>query len=967
MAIQHGFELIQEQDISELNTHARFFRHIKTGAELLSLENDDENKCFNITFRTPPADSTGVSHILEHAALAGSRKYPVKEPFIELIKGSLKTFVNAFTSSDWTTYPLASQNLQDFYNLIDVYLDAVFYPLLSEHTFHQEGWHYELDDIEEPLSYKGVVFNEMKGNYASAEDVLSRNSQWSLFPGHVYGLDAGGDPRHIPELTHEQFKDFHDRYYHPSNARILFYGDDPVEERLRLLNRWLSDFDPLDIDSTIPLYPPFEQPRRIEKPFIAGEDAKPYVTVNWALAESTDPEINFGLSILGHILVGTPASPLRKALVDSGLGEDVVGVGLDSDIRQMYFSTGLKGIEIGDIDTVETLIFDTLQRLADDGIDERTIQASMNTIEFTLRENNTGGFPRGLAVGLRALGSWIYDADPLALLAFETPLDTIKSHLNKGERYFEGLIQRYFLHNCHRTTLILTPDTELQAQWEADEAARLAQIKAGMSQDDLQSIMAEAQELLRIQQTPDAPEALAAIPRLTLEDLDRENKQIPIDISEYNGSKTLFHDIFTNGITYLDVGMNLQIVPAELLPYVSLFARALLDMGTESEDFVSLSQRIGSKTGGIGSSTLTASDRAGKPVTWLMLRGKAMVEQTEDLLSILHDVLLTTEFDDKERFRQIVLEEKASQEASLLPAGHAVINGRLRSHFDEAGWVSEQMGGISYLFFLRELLDEMESNWSNVLERLLAVRSLLVNREAMLWNATLDADHWPGVNSQIQMLVDKLPAPPVTTADWSQREIICNEGLTIPAQVNYVGKGENLYDLGYELHGSIHVIANFVRTTWLWERIRMQGGAYGAFCVFDQRSGVFNYLSYRDPNLLDTLDNYDGAANFLRTTDLNEDELIKSIIGVIGTIDAYMLPDAKGNASMQRYLIGETDALRQQLRDEVLGSTAADFQAFADVLTRLNSSGHVVVLGSEGAIVEANAERDEPLAITKVL
>ncbi len=478
MTIMHGFELVREQEIPELKTRARLFRHGKTGAELLSLENDDENKVFGITFRTPPKDSTGAPHILEHSVLCGSRKYPVKEPFVELVKGSLNTFVNAFTFPDKTSYPVASTNLQDFYNLIDVYLDAVFYPLITPLTLAQEGWHYELDAVDSPLIYKGVVYNEMKGAYSSPDNVLGRHSQQSLYPDTTYGCDSGGDPEKIPELTYEAFKAFHERYYHPSNSRIFFYGDDHPEERLRLINGYLQDFEHIDPDSGVQLQPRFAIPRRVALPYDAGagedaqDDHKAYITVNWLLPETGDPETTLGLGILEHILVETPASPLRKALIDSGLGEDLVGGGLDTGLRQMNFSTGLKGVSPQDTQKVEALIIDTLARLAQDGIDPETVAASLNTVEFRLRENNTGSFPRGLSLMLRALTTWLHDSDPIAPLAFQVPLFSIKTRLDSGERYFENLIRDCLVDNMHRSTVILEPDPDLSKRREAAEKER---------------------------------------------------------------------------------------------------------------------------------------------------------------------------------------------------------------------------------------------------------------------------------------------------------------------------------------------------------------------------------------------------------------------------------------------------------------------------------------------------------------
>ncbi|KAA0227716.1 peptidase M16 [candidate division KSB1 bacterium] len=973
MTTHHGFTLLREQEIPELNTNARLFRHVKTGAELLSLENDDENKVFGVTFRTPPQDSTGIAHIMEHAVLCGSRKYRVKEPFVELIKGSLNTFLNAFTFPDKTCYPVASQNLKDFYNLIEVYLDAVFYPLIPPQTLQQEGWHYEAENGA--LSYKGVVFNEMKGNYSSPERLLGEYTQQSLFPGHTYGVDSGGDPRHIPELTYEQFKAFHENFYHPSNARIFFYGDDPVEERLRLLDTYLRDFDHKPANSAIPLQTRFDSPKRFTHQYDPGEEAdlakKGMVTVNWLLTETKDAQTTLALSVLAHILVGTPAAPLYKALIDSGLGEDVAGAGLESDLREMYFSTGLKGIAVADADKVEALILQTLQTLASEGIDPDTIAASLNTIEFSLREKNTGSYPRGLIVMLSALTSWLYDGDPLAPLAFEKNLETIKTQLASNKRYFEELVQRHLLQNSHRTTVILMPQPGLAAQEEAAEKERLAAARARLSQAELQKIIAEAEELKQRQETPDSPEELAKLPFLQLADVDKKIRTIPLAVLEQAGTPVLYHDLFTNGIAYLEVGFDLHRLPQALLPYLSLFSRSLLEMGTEKEDFVKLMQRIGGKTGGIRSTSLTSmrhNQGDESSISWLFLRGKALMPQVDDLLAILREVLLTVRLDNQERFRQMVLDEKASQEAGMVPSGHSVVSARMQACFNEAGWANEQMGGVSYLFFLRQLAKDVDSDWPKVLAALEEIRAILVNRRGMICNVTLDENNWKQFGPKLAAFLDSLPQSRTGgTAQWSPQYSNGFEGLTIPAQVNYVGKAANLYRLGYEYHGSIAVISNFLRTTWLWERVRMQGGAYGGFCSFGRHSGVFSFVSYRDPNLLKTIENYDLAADFLRNIDLPQEELSKSIIGTIGDLDAYQLPDAKGYTSMVRYLLGDDDDFRQRTRDQILGTTVKDFRAFAEVLASVKEKGLVVVLGSPAAINAVNAERKDWLKVTKVI
>ena len=972
MAATHGFKLLREQEIPELNTRARLFRHVKTGAELLSLENDDENKVFGITFRTPPTDSTGVAHIMEHSVLCGSRKYPIKEPFVELIKGSLQTFVNAFTFPDKTCYPVASTNTQDFYNLIDVYLDAVLYPRITPETLQQEGWHYEIEAVEGPLTYKGVVFNEMKGAYSSPDAVLGEQSQQSLFPDNTYGVDSGGSPRHIPDLTYPQFKAFHDTLYHPSNARIFFYGDDDPDQRLRLVNAYLKDFKAIEVDSKVALQPRFAEPKQLTRSYAGSHDdgngKKGMVTVNWMLDEVTDVETDLGLGILNYILIGTPAAPLRKALIDSGLGEDLTGAGLVDSLRQLMYSTGLKGIDPAAAAAVEALILSTLSQQAQEGIDPQTIAAALNTVEFSLRENNTGSFPRGIALMLRALNSWLYDRDPLAPLAFEAPLEAIKARIASGERYFENLIVRYFLNNPHRSTVILRPDPELARREAEDEQTRLDRVRATLSQDELAALVENTRALKLAQETPDSPEALATIPSLKLSDLERRNKLIPLAVSEDGGTKILYHDLFTNGVVYLDIGLDLHALPADLLPYATVFGRALLEMGAGDLDFVQLSQRIGRATGGLWHQTYTSVVRGSqRGAAWLFLRGKTMPEHAGELLAILRDVLLDVRLDNQERFRQIVLEEKASQEARLVPSGHNVVNTRLRANFNEADWAAEQIGGVSYLFFLRKLAQQVELNWPAVHATLEQICRTLVNRGAMLCNVTTDAANWRGVETQLAEFLSGLPVARAADERWQPAQGARFEGLTIPAQVNYVGKGADLYKLGYKPSGAASVITKYLRTTWLWEKVRVQGGAYGGFCIFDQRSGGLTFLSYRDPNLLATLDVYDQASAFLRQADISESELTRSIIGTIGDVDAYQLPDAKGYTSMLRYLAGDTDEIRQRIREEILATTVADVRTFADAIEQVADRGLVVVVGSQAAIEAAHAAKSGWLDVSKVL
>ncbi len=950
----YGFELIKERRIEEIDTIARYFIHKKTGARLLSLSNKDENKVFGISFRTPPSNSTGVPHILEHSVLCGSRKYPVKEPFVELLKGSMSTFLNAFTYPDKTCYPVASQNVKDFYNLIDVYLDAVFYPRLTRYTFMQEGWHYELESIDSPLSINGIVYNEMKGAYSSPDIMLDEYSLRSLFPDTIYRFDAGGDPKEIPNLSYEDFLNFHRKFYHPSNSFIWFYGDDDPEERLRFISRYLDDFERQEIDSKIPPQPQLNKQRYITFPFMAEkEETKGMITLNWLFPDIHDQKMKLSFMILEHILIGMPGSPLRKALIESGLGEDLAGVGLEKEIRHLFFSTGLKGVHVENMKKVEALIFDTLSRLVKEGIDPDTVDAAINTIEFRLRENNTGRFPRGLSLMLRALSFWIYDKDPIAAISFEKELNEIKEEVRKDKSYFESMIKKYFLENLHRTVVMLKPDPEMKKREEEEERRRLDEIKKRMSIDELKKIIEDVKELKRLQQMPDSPSALAKIPVLDLKDIDRENKRIPIDVLEREDAKILFHDIFTNGIFYIDVGFNLNGLEKDLIPYIPIIGRAIIEIGTEKEDYVKISQRIGQHTGGIERSILIDQIRESKDFCfWLFLRGKALVSKIPELLDILKDLLLIPDLNNKERFLQIVLEEKARYEKNLIPSGHEILKTRICSHLSRSGWLREMTEGISYLFFLRKLVGLIKESWEKVLSDIKKIHNWLSNRSDMILNITCPEKDFLNYENHINSFILAIPKKQKEKAIWEEDRIPEKEALLIKAKVNFVGKGESIYRLGHRFHGSQLVITRYLRNTLLWERVRVQGGAYGAYCIFDRLTGEITFLSYRDPNIGKTLENFDESASFLRKIDLDKRELTKGIIRTIADIDAPLLPDTKGFRSLRYYLTNDTEEERQRMREEVLGTEIKHFREFADVLEDVKEKGIVKVMCPEERLPE---------------
>jgi len=961
MSTAPGFTCLFTRTIPEYDATAVFYRHDATGAEILSISRDDENKVFGVTLRTPPEDSTGLPHILEHSVLCGSRKYPVKEPFVELLKGSLQTFLNAFTYPDKTCYPVASANLQDFYNLVDVYLDAVFFPLIPEHVFRQEGWHYELDESG-ILRRMGVVLNEMKGAYSSPDSVLSEYSQRLLYPDTTYGVDSGGDPRVIPTLTYEAFREFHRRYYHPGNARFFFYGDDDPDRRLALIAPYLEAFAPQTPDSAVADQPSFAAPRLARMPYAAGqgEEAKGFVTINWLLHGAQDPETALVLEIVEHVLIGMSSSPLRKALIDSGLGEDLAGGGLEAELKQMSFSTGLKGIDPEDAARVEELVLATLEGLARDGIEAEAVEAAVNSLEFALRENNTGSFPRGLSLMLRSLTTWLHGGDPLERVCFEAPLAAVKARLASGERVLEEAIAAFFLKNPHRLTLVLTPDPELGPRTEAEEAAELANIAKELGPQGLARV-AEAQARLgQVHDTPDAPEALAAIPRLGLADLPAENKVIPTEAGETDEASIFFHDLHTSGIVYLELGLDIAGVPEELLPLVPFFGRALLETGTAREDFVSLTRRIARKTGGVGRDVFLTPVK-GRPAdreaaSRLFLRGKATIDKARELLDIFADVLGSARLDNKERLSQMALEAKARAERRLAPAGHAAASSRLRARFGRAGWAAERMRGVENLFFLRELCARMRDDWPGVARDLARLRDIVITRNRAVANVTLDAGRFADFRPALAQLLDGLPGGTTPPAKWAARELPRMEGVVIPAQVNFVGLGVDLAKAGYVFHGSSMVASRHLRMGYLWDRVRVRGGAYGAFCALDRLAGPMTFVSYRDPGTLRTLEIFREAGNYLRTVDLSAGEMEQAIVGAIGDLDAYMLPDAQGNAAMGRILAGDDEPGRARMRREILATTLDDFRQFGEIVAKAMEDAHVVTLGSREALAAMQAE-----------
>ena len=1046
------FDLLRTTRISEYDLDAALYRHKSSGAQLMSVRAPDDNKVFGITFRTPPADSTGVAHILEHSVLCGSRKFKSKEPFVDLIKGSVNTFLNAFTYPDRTCYPVASQNTKDFYNLVDVYMDAVLHPraMKDPQVLQQEGWHYELTEEGAPLVYKGVVFNEMKGVYSSSDALLGKATQEALFPDNAYSVDSGGDPKHIPSLTFDDFKSFHATTYHPSNSRIYFYGDDDPSKRLELMHSYLSDYTQLPDEKvrSTSVSPQSLKPNLQETPLLEVKyPVEPeqenenghMITVNWLLQGAQagkgtplSSKDELAISILNHLLLGTSSAVLQKTLTESQLGESVTGGGLSDELVQPTFSVGMKGVSADNVQQVQQLVLSTLEDVSKTGFDEEAIRASVNSIEFDLREFNTGGFPRGLSLMLGFMSNWIYDRDPFEAIRFEEALTELKSDLKAGKPVFQDLIRTHFLSNGHRVSVVMVPDGKVAAEEEERERLKLQQVKEGMSSEQLQQIIRETAQLKAAQEAEDSPEAKATIPRLALGDLDAEPREIPITVQRSRHHDLLLHPLSSSGILYADIGLDYSSIPLADAPLLPLFARMLTEAGTTTRSQVDLSRFIGAETGGIGASWNSGLRKSQQPGTvkedstdvtlYLMLRGKCTADKTETLFEIFSDILLNAQLDNKKRAVEMLLELKARRMNSVVGSGHSYGMARLASQRSFLGYLGEHTGGLSYLRSVDDLLEQMENDWPSVQRRLEGIRrSLLAGTAAQNEDTTRPARVVINLTGDDQILQDaKQPVDSflhkLTNAvnkvdakstddkgmvqDWlalqhnEQQKQLNGEGISVPTQVNYVVKGGRMFQPGETVRGSHAVVARYLGTGYLWDTVRVMGGAYGGFGRFSPYTGNFVFASYRDPNVAETLEIYDKAGEALKaavTNDeatqhvvsaqgevdqdmspatathytiprLSEEDITQSVIGFMGDLDSPLSSDQKGYASMCNYIAGETEADRARWRREVLETNVDDFRVFADKLDalvadtepKLGKAG-VVVVGSQTALEKANS------------
>ncbi len=954
--ILHGFRLLKQQAVPEIDAKAYEFVHEKSGARLFFLENDDDNKVFSITFRTPPADDTGVAHIVEHSVLCGSRKYPLKEPFVELVKGSLNTFLNAMTFPDKTMYPVASRNDKDFQNLMDVYLDAVFYPAMREtpEIFQQEGWHYEIESPEKPLVYSGVVYNEMKGALSAPDDVLENKIMAALYPDTTYGFESGGNPEAIPTLTQEDFVAFHSRYYHPSNSYIYLYGAMDLAEKLAYLDaEYLSAFERIEPNSAIERQNPLAGMAKIEEAYSigAGESAeeKTLLALSWLMGEAVAAEELLALSVLQHALLQTEAAPLKKALMDAKIGKDV-GASFEDAVLQPYMSIVVNGSEPERAETLLAVTEDTLRRLVEEGIDKTLLEASINLIEFKMREADFGTYPKGLVYNIKIMNSWLYDEDPALYLYYENLFKKMREGLES--RYFEETLEKRLLDNTHRALVILKPSKTLAGERDKALAEELAAKKERLSPEEIERIIALNKRLKERQESPETPEALAKIPLLSLSDIRTEAERIPLEERSLAGCKVLFSDIFTNKIAYLNLYFDTQCVSQEKIPQLFLLSELIGAMDTKSHTYAEIANRMNLHTGGISYEAFAAA-RKGEPDSSMPLfriRARAFQRNLPELFSLLGEILTETRFDDKKRLEELCGQCRAVMEMRVMSASQQAMAVRLASYLSPAGAYNEQ-AGLSFHRFIVDITDHFEERFASLSATLAELLPLVFRKDGLTFGLTLHAKDYALFEGEAEAFCRRLPQESAVPRTYHWKVEAKNEGLLSSSRVQYVGKAANFLRLGFSYTGSLSVLETILRYDYFWTKIRVQGGAYGAFTQFS-RIGFMLFGSYRDPNLVETLDVFDHTADYLRDFAVSDREMVKFIIGTISSLDTPRTPQLKGLGAQDNFLRGITHEDRQRTRDEILATRQQGIRDLAPMIEACMKQNILCVFGNEDKLKE---------------
>lgn len=960
-----SYEILEKRQIADLQSESYLLRHKKTGARVALLSNEDENKVFYIGFRTTPSDSTGVAHILEHSVLCGSKNFPVKDPFIELAKGSLNTFLNAMTFPDKTLYPIASCNDKDFRNLMHVYLDAVFHPNIhkEEKIFKQEGWHYELHEPDGELKLNGVVYNEMKGAYSSPDDVFERELMNSLYPDTTYGYESGGHPEVIPELSYEDFTEFHKKYYHPSNSYIYLYGNMDMAAQLDFIDReYLSAYEERKVDSEVESQPAFEKVNRVVKKYPIGEEEdeaeKAYLSYNMAIGDTLDKELYIAFQVLDYALCSAPGAPLKQTLTDRGIGTDIYSH-YENGIKQPYFSIVSQNVspekEQAFLDTIK----EVLERIVKEGFDKKALLAALNYFEFKYREADFGSYPKGLMYGLQIMDSWLYDdTKPFIHVEANATYAALRKKVESG--YFEELVKKYLLENPHSSIVILLPKKGLTEKKDKELAEKLAAYKASLGEDALQELIKETEALSEYQDAPDTQEDLAKIPLLSRADVGKKAAGFINDLRRIDDTKFLYHDIYTNGIGYLRFIFKLESVPAKLFPYVGVLKGVLGLLNTERFGYAELYNEINILTGGMDVVTNTYGSYldGNKYTVTLEMKVKALEENFEKAIELVKEIILTSDFTDKKRLKEIIAEGKSRMQSQMTSSAHGLAANRALSCTSVPAAVNEKLSGLDFYRLIEKLDSEFENRAQELIEGLKRLSAVIFRAENLMVDLTGSSALAEKLPDMVRKFRSALHTDAVETGNFVPKLNTQKEGYKTPGQVQYVCRAGNFKHKDLPYTGVLKVLKVMMSYDYLWNQVRVHGGAYGCMCAFG-RSGDSYFVSYRDPNLQNTVEVYEKAAAYIENFEADERTLTQFIIGAVSELDTPLNPAAKGLYSLSGYMTDLTNEDIQKERDELLAVTAQDLRHMADYIRAFMEEDCLCVVGNAEKIKAAEGMFDK--------
>lgn len=953
------YEILDEHRVEDVQSDGFILRHKKSGARIAILSNNDDNKVFYIGFRTPPEDETGVPHIIEHTTLCGSKKFPVKDPFIELAKGSLNTFLNAMTYPDKTVYPVASCNDQDFKNLMDVYLDAVFNPNITkyEEIFKQEGWHYELTGKDDELKINGVVYNEMKGAYSSPDEVLSSQIYRSLFPDNTYSKDSGGNPEYIPKLTYEAYLDFYHKYYHPSNSYIYLYGDMDVVERLEWLDKeYLSLYDYKKVNSEINKQPAFDEIKNVEAQYsITMDDSqenKTYLSYNRVVGDTLDEMLYQAFDVLDYALVSSPGAPVKQALIDAGIGDDVYG-SYDAGILQPVFSFVAKNANASQADEFESIIENTLKEVVKTGINKEALLAGINSSEFKFREADFGQFPKGLLFGLNCLDSWLFD-DMKPFIHLECLGTFAKLRKAVDTDYFEKLIQEYLLDNTHGSSVTVKPKRGLGNEREEALAKELSDYKASLSDEEIKKLIEDTEHLKKYQEEPSSDEDLRKLPMLTRADMKKNAMPFSNIEDELLDVKVVRHDIESNGIDYISFLFDAGDFAQSELGYLGFFTNALGLVNTEKYSYTDLANATNIYTGGISTGTASHPDIKDRNnfVFKFEVKLKVLEKNLDKALELMEQMLLSSDFTDTKRLGELVAQIKARLQANLSSSGHLVAAMRSMSSFSRYALYQDELKGIAFYRSICRIEKELSESPKSVSDKLAAIAKKLFARNRMLISFTGNNEAYGNAKPSLEKVMTGFNK---MSAVGNQAEVHFNtakEAFIDASQIQYVAKTGDFICEGYEYTGALRLLRIILSYDYLWINVRVKGGAYGCMNTF-LRSGESYFVSYRDPNLSDTLDVYDRIPEYIKSFSPDERDMTKYIIGTFSALDTPMNPEAKGSRSLSAYLEGITYEQIQKERNEILNAQPEDIRRLADLVKAVLKKDSICVIGNENMIKES--------------